>query len=190
MALPGQDQIVTAQKANADAFFAFANTLFEGVEKLAALNLQAAKSNLAEAQGNALKAVECSANPQEWVALQAALVAPLTEKVMAYGRHVFDIASATQGSLAQIAEAQYERHNGRFQAFVEEAGKSAPAGSEAAIAAWKSAIGTTSTLYDTLQKASKQAMQVTESNLEALTTAASKAARRSAEQAAAGTAKR
>jgi hypothetical protein len=33
-------------------------------------------------------------------------------------------------------------------------------------------------------------MQVTESNLEALTTAASKAARRSAEQAAAGTAKR
>lgn len=189
MALPGQDQIVTAQKANADALFAFANTLFEGAEKLAALNLQAAKSNLAEAQGNALKAVECSTNPQEWIALQAALVAPLTEKVMAYGRHVFDIASTTQASLAQIAEAQYERYNGRFQAFVEEAGKSAPAGSEAAIAAWKSAIGTSSTLYDTLQKASKQAMQVTESNLEALTTAASKAARRSAEQAA-GTAKR
>jgi hypothetical protein len=69
------------------------------------------------------------------------------------------------------------------QALVEEAAKNSPAGSEAAIAAWKSAIAATTTLYETLQKTGQQAVQAVESNFDAVTATASKAVRSNADQA-------
>jgi hypothetical protein len=57
----------------------------------------------------------------------------------------------------------------------------APAGSEAGIAAWKSVIELTNTLYETAQKSSQQAVQVANSNFDAAAVAASKAARRASE---------
>jgi hypothetical protein len=69
-----------------------------------------------------------------------------------------------------------------FEALVEDAARNAPAGSEATIAAWKSAITTTSTLVETLQKTGQQAVQLAESNFEAAKAAASTAARRTAGQ--------
>jgi hypothetical protein len=95
---------------------------------------------------------------------------------------VFDIASTTQAEVTQLAQMQYERYNGRVQALVEEAAKNAPAGSEAAIAAWKSAITATTTLYETLQKTGQQAVQVAGSNFDAVTATASKAVRNNPEQ--------
>ncbi|MFM0367670.1 phasin family protein, partial [Paraburkholderia sediminicola] len=82
--------------------------------------------------------------------------------------------------VAQLAQTQYERYNARVQEFIEEASKSAPAGSEAAIAAWKTAISATTTLYESLQKTGQQAVEMAGINLEAVTAPASRAAKRSA----------
>jgi phasin family protein len=183
MALSSPEQAV-AFKAGLDAFFGLTGKVFEGAEKLAALNLQVVRSTLAEAQENMTKAPDTT-DPLGWFALQPGVTGPCAEKSLSYGRQVFDIASSTQAELTQCAQAQYERYNARVQAFVEEAAKNAPAGSEAAIAAWKSAISATAALYETLQKTGQQAVQVAGSNLEAVTATASKAARRGAEQVAA-----
>ncbi|MFM0238371.1 TIGR01841 family phasin [Paraburkholderia phytofirmans] len=180
MALSSPDPAAVV-KANLDAFFGLTGKIFEGAEKLAALNLQAVRSTLAEAQENMTKAPGTT-DPLQWFALQSALTGPFAEKSLSYGRQVFDIASTTQAELTQFAQAQYERHNARVQSFVEEAAKTAPAGSEAAIAAWKSAISATSTLYETLQKTGQQAVQAAESNFNSVAATASKTARR-AEQA-------
>jgi phasin family protein len=176
MALSSPDQ-AAAVKASLDAFFGLTGKVFEGAEKLVALNLQVVRSTLAEAQENMTKAPGTT-DPLQWFALQSGLTGPFAEKSLSYGRQVFDIASATQAELTQFAQAQYERHNARVQAFVEETAKNAPAGSEAAIAAWKSAISATTTLYETLQKTGQQAVQAAESNFNSVTTTASKAARR------------
>lgn len=165
-----------AAKANLDAYFGLAGKVFEGVEKLFALNLQVVKSTLAETQQNMTK-VPGTAEPQQWFALQTGFTGPVAEKSLSYGRQVFDIASATQAEVTQLAQAYYERYNNRVQALVEEAAKNSPAGSEAAIAAWKSAIAATTTLYETLQKTAQQAAQVAESNFDAVTATASKAVR-------------
>jgi phasin family protein len=175
MSLPSQDQFVVAQKANAEVFFGLAGKVLEGVEKLANLNLQATESGLAQTQALAIETVESAGNPEEWIAVQGALFAPLTEKLMSYGINFFDIASTMHSAIVQTAEAQYELCNERIQKLTEEASKCAPAGSAVAIHAWKSAIGATATLSDTLQKASHQAMQVAVSNIEALTAAVTKA---------------
>ncbi|MFM0084421.1 phasin family protein [Paraburkholderia sediminicola] len=176
MPLLSPEQVAAAQKANLDAVFGLSGKAFDGVEKLVALNLQVVRSTLAEAQENLTK-VPGAPEPQQWFALQAGFIGPFAEKSLAYGRQVFDIASTTQAEVTQLAQTQYERYNDRVQALVEEAAKSSPAGSEAAIAAWKSAIAATTTLYETLQKTGQQAVQVAGSNFDAVTATVSKGVR-------------
>ena len=176
------EQVAAEQQDNLDLVFGVAGKIAESMEKLANLNLDVAKAALAEAQETALKA--CSATgPQDWIALQASAAAPTAEKMQSYNRQVYDLFAATQAEIARLAETRYEAYNRRLQSLVEDVAKSAPAGSEAAVAAWKSALNATNTLFETLQKTSRQAMQVAESNLDAVTTVASKTARRAAEQA-------
>jgi phasin family protein len=184
MALSSPEQIAASQKAGLDAFFALTGKVFEGVEKLVALNLQVVRSVLAESQENLTKA-PATTDPQQWFTLQAGFTAPFVEKSLSYGRQLFDIASITQAEVTQVAQSQYERYNAKVQALVDEAAKSAPGGSEAAIAAWKSAISATTTLYESLQKTGQQAVEMAGTNLEAVTASASKAAKRSAAESAA-----
>ncbi|BFG81375.1 phasin family protein [Paraburkholderia terrae] len=183
MALSSPEQIAASQKASLDVFFGLAGKVFEGVEKLVALNLQVVKSTLAESQENLTKAPGIS-DPQQWFTPQAGFTAPFAEKSLSYGRQLFEIVSTTQAEVAQLAQTHYERYNARVQVFIEEAAKSAPAGSEAAIAAWKSAINATTALCESLQKTGQQAVEMTGTNLEAVTASTSRAARRSDESAA------
>ncbi|AXE94679.1 TIGR01841 family phasin [Paraburkholderia terricola] len=183
MVLSSPEQIAASQKAGLDAFFGLTGKVFEGVEKQVALNLQVVKSTLAESRESLSKAPG-TPEPQQWFTLQAGFTAPLAEKSLTYSRQLFDIASTTQAEVAQLAQTQYERYNANLQALIGEAAKSAPAaGSEAAIAAWKSAISATATLCESLQKTGQQAVEMAGTNLEAVTASASKSAKRSAESA-------
>ncbi|TDN58683.1 TIGR01841 family phasin [Paraburkholderia sp. BL10I2N1] len=185
MNLSTPEQIAASQKPSLDTAYGLATNAVVGIERLAELNLKTIQSTLAETQQNALKAFSVK-DPQEWLGLQAAPVAPTAEKVQSYSRQLFEIVSATQGEFAQVVQTQYEAYNRRVQTLVEGVARSAPAGSEAAIAGWKSAIGAAHALVETLQKTSRQAVQVAESTFDAVATAASKTARRTAEQASAG----
>ena len=176
------DQLIAAQKANLETLFGLTTKAFEGVEKLVELNLQVVKSTIAESQENAQRALSVK-DAQELLALQAGLTQPVAEKVLSYGRHLYEIASATQAEFARVAEAQYEEQNRKVQALVENVAKNAPAGSETAVAVIKSAITAANTTYETVHKATKQAVEIAESNFNAAATAATKAAQQAASQA-------
>ncbi|WP_081772062.1 TIGR01841 family phasin [Paraburkholderia nodosa] len=120
----GSDHCCTEGKRR--SVFALAGTVLEGVETLANVNLQATESGLAQTQAIAIKTVESAGNPQEWIALQGGLFAPLTEKRMSYGASLFDIAPTMRSAIMQTAEAHYERCDERMQALTEEAGKHVP----------------------------------------------------------------
>ena len=179
MVLSSPEQIAASQNASLDAFFGLTGKVFEGVEKLVALNLQVVRSTMAESQENLTK-VPGTIDPQQWLTLQAGFTAPFAERSLSYGRQLFDIASTMQAAVAQFAGTQYERYNARVQEFTEEAVKRAPAGSEAAIAAWKTALSATTALNESLHKTSQQAVEMAGTNLEAVTVSASKVAKRSA----------
>ncbi|WP_424103719.1 hypothetical protein [Paraburkholderia sp.] len=87
-----------------------------------------------------------------------------------------EIASSAQAELLQLAQARYEEHNRRVQKLVDDVTKSAPAGSEAMIAAWKSAITSSATLSESLQRTAQQSAGIAESSLKALTEGAAKVA--------------
>jgi phasin family protein len=183
MSLLTPEQFAALQKANLEALFGLSNKAFEGIEKLIELNLQVVKSTLAESQENAQRALSVK-DPQELLSLQASLTQPVAEKILSYGRHVYEITSAMQAELTKVAETQYEEQNRKVQALVENVAKNAPAGSETAVAVMKSAITAANTTYETVHKATRQAVEIAESNFNAAATAATKAAQQAASQAA------
>lgn len=174
------DQIVSAQKAQLAALFDLSNQAMSSIEKLAELNLQAAKANMSEgaSQAQALLNVK---DIQELVALQSSFLQPLAEKAAAYSRHVYEITSGVGGQVAKMAEAQAADAQKQFVAAIETAVKNAPQGSETAVAAVKNAISTASNAMESLQKAAKQATEQAEANFKAMTgtafTAAGKASK-------------
>ena len=182
MTLFTPEQFAAANKAQFDTLFGLTNKAFEGFEKLIALNLQVVKSTLAEGQENVQRALSVK-DAQELLALQASLAHPVAEKALSYGRHLYEITSSTQAEFARVAEAQYEEQNRKVQTLVENVAKNAPAGSETAVAVMKSAITAANTTYETIHKASKQAVEIAESNFNAAATAATKAASQATAQA-------
>lgn len=148
-------QWTAAQQSSLETFFGLTNKAFEGIEKLVALNLQVAKTALAENQAIVNKAVS-SSNPGELFALQASLSQPTAEKVVAYGRHVHEILSGVQTDMTALATAQGQQLQLDAQGFAESLKKNAPSGSESAIAAWNSLFSAANATYESANKAAKQ----------------------------------
>ncbi|MEX3582159.1 MAG: phasin family protein [Burkholderia sp.] len=175
MSLLTPEQVTAAQKANLESLFGLTSKTFESVEKLIELNVQVVKSALAESQQNLQRALSVK-DSQELLALQASFPQPLAEKALAYGRHLYGIASSTQAEFTKVVESQYEEQNRKVQALVDNVAKNAPAGSETAVATLKSAINAANTTYETVQKATKQAVEIAESNFNAAAAMATQAA--------------
>lgn len=177
------EQFSNATKANFEAQFAIFSTLtnkaFEGVEKFVDLNLTAAKASLEETSTTA-KQLLSAKDPQEFFSLATAQAQPSAEKTIAYGRHLATIATSTGAEFSKAAETQIAETNRKVISLVDEVSKNAPAGTENAVALFKSAIGNATAGYEQFTKTAKQAAETLESNLSAavnqFTTAAAKAA--------------
>src|SRR5260370_2707662 len=66
------------------------------------------------------------------------------EKAQSYWRHVYEIISGTQTEFAALVEAKFKQRQNDARAFIDSLAKGAPAGSETAVAAWKTFITTAS----------------------------------------------
>jgi phasin family protein len=175
------EQILAAHKANVETLFGLTTKAFEGVEKLVELNVTASKAALTEAAGTA-QAVLSVKDAQELLALQASLFQPLAEKTAAYIRHLYDIASGTGAEFGKAFEAQATDAQKKFMAVVDNAAKNAPAGSETAVAVFKSAVAAGTNALESVQKAVKQATDVAEANFNAVANTAVNAAKTTAKK--------
>ncbi|MCI1191231.1 TIGR01841 family phasin [Calidifontimicrobium sp. SYSU G02091] len=168
------EQLMAAHKANVETLFDLTNKAFEGVEKLVELNMQVAKTALAET-ADTTKAVLSVKDAQELLALQAGMLQPSAEKAAAYSRHVYDIFAATNAEVTKVAEEQMADAQKKFMAMVDTMVKNAPAGTENAVALVKSAVAAANNAYESVHKAAKQAAEVAEANFQAVTSTAVKA---------------
>ena len=169
------DQFVAAQKAQLETLFGLTAKAFEGVEKLVELNLQVAKTSLAEAAETSTAMLSIK-DAQELLNLQASLLQPAAEKAASYSRHVYDIVAGTQAEVTKAAEATLADGQKKVLSLVDTAVKNAPAGSESAVALMKSAVSAANNAFESAQKAAKQATEVAEANFTAMTNTAVKAA--------------
>jgi hypothetical protein len=103
------------------------------------------------------------------------LAQPAVEKAVAYSRSVYEIATQTQEELSKVVEGQFSEMNKNVATALDKAAKNAPAGSDVAVAAVKSAIAAANSAYDSMTKAAKQVAEIAEANVAAATTATVKA---------------
>lgn len=157
------EQIAASNKANIETLLGLTAKAFAGVEKLVELNMNASKAALSEA-GEHAKAVLSVKDAQELLALQSSLFQPLAEKTASYSRHLYEIASSSSAELGKAFEGQAADAQKKFASLVEGAANNAPAGSETAVAVFKSAVAAANNAYESVQKAVKQATDVAEAN--------------------------
>ena len=113
---------------------------------------------------------------QSLISLQKQMATPSIEQGMAYSRNVIAIAADTKGKIAKEVEVKVADTNAKVSGLVEKALQSAPAGSEVAVAAVKTAMKTANEAYEGINKAAKQAADVAEASVAAVTEATMKAA--------------
>lgn len=173
------DQISTASKAGVEMWLGIANTQFAAMERLSALNIGAAKAAFEASMGQT-RALLGAKDPQELVNLNAAAAQPSLENAIAYSRSVYELATQTQGEMNKIIESQASEFSRNMSGFLDKVSKNAPAGSDVAVAAVKSALAAANSAYDSMTKVAKQASEIAEANFAAASSAAKEARKKAA----------
>jgi phasin family protein len=150
------EHLMQLGKSSIEAALSVANITLQSTERLLDLNLKTAKAALDESLRNA-KALTEAKNVQELVALQSSAAQPGIDKALAYSRGVYEVASQAQSELAKLVEARRAQVNEELIAALDRAAKTAPAGSEPAFAAFKSALVMANGAYDTFARLARQA---------------------------------
>jgi phasin family protein len=172
------EQFAAANKAAVDSLLSVANTALASAERIATLNLETARSVLEDSVSNT-KALLGAKDVKEAITIQASLTQPSVEKAVAYGKSVYEISAQTQEQLAKMVEAQFGDFQKSVAGMLEKAAKSAPAGSDVAVAAVQSAIAAANSAFDNMRKAAQQVTEMTQSNIAAATSATAKAVKKS-----------
>ncbi|MBC8006460.1 MAG: phasin family protein [Prolixibacteraceae bacterium] len=160
------EQASAVGKAQFDATARFATIASEGVEKLLDLQFKNAKVAFDEAV-NGFKAFTELKDVSQVAAWAGSSFQPNLDKVTAYAKSFYDVASSTQNEIGALLEEQVTEFNKNVSVALDAAFKSAPAGSESAVAAAKSVIDVANSVYDTISKATKQLSTLTETNIAA-----------------------
>lgn len=168
------EQFAAANKTTVDSLLSLANTALASAERIAALNLNTARSVL-EDSVSGTKALLGAKDVQEALSIQASLTQPSVEKAVAYSRSVYEISAQSQEELSRLIEAQFGDFQKTVAGLLDKAAKSAPAGSDVAVAAVKSAIAAANSAFDNINKAAKQVAEIAEANVAAATNATVKA---------------
>ena len=163
------EKIAAAAKTNVEASLssasAFVATVFTAVERVSTLHLATARTAFDESVAFS-KAVLAAKDPQAIAAMNLAALTPSVEKSIAYGRSLSVIGADTKEELTKLVEAEAAVLGKNFDASLEELFKNAPAGSEAAVKAVKTALANASNAYEGATKAVKQVAAAAQANVE------------------------
>lgn len=160
------EQLIAINKANVNTALRFAGVTLAGAERLLDLQFKAAKamfSNTAE-QATVLANAKDFA---EFAAIRGNLAQPTLEKATAYARSVYDVTVETQTRIGQLVEERTAEFNQQVVSSLDQFAKSAPAGSEVAIAGFKSTIAAVNSAYDNFTRAARQFAELSQTGIEA-----------------------
>lgn len=169
------EQIIAAHKANVDAFVNAANCAFAGAERLTALNIDTSRK-LFETFVSGTQSALNAKDPQDLSKVQSTLAQPFVDSIVAYNRSVLEISGQSREELTKLVESQLADANSNLNSALDKAVESAPAGSDVAVAAVKSAVAAANSAYDTAYKAAKQMSDMAEANLSSAAESTAKAA--------------
>jgi phasin family protein len=160
------EQLIALNKAGMEVAGRIASIAFQSTKKLIELQMTSAKAALAES-ATSVRALATVKDPQELASLRDRVLQPSMEKATAYAREIYGVAAAAQNELGKMVESQVAEFNKSVVTALDKAAKSAPAGSEFAVAAMRSAVAGANVAYDNMSKLSRQFADITEANVAA-----------------------
>jgi phasin family protein len=168
------EQLANNQRKISEAWLTIVNQNFALGEKLTNMTLEMLRGNM-ERFAQQSQTLMAQKEPQAaWQEMQKFLSSNL-EELMNQQRKVAELLKQHRNELSKVAEEQINAINKEIAELLDNLAKSAPAGSEVAINAAKSALAATSAAYENIQKAFQQVNEIVEANLTAATNAATKA---------------
>ncbi len=165
------DQIPASGKNGFETLRAFADTAFVGAERLGALNLNVTRTILEDgiANGRALFGIS---DIRELVDLQLSQAQPAADKSVKYARSVYEIASQTQREISTLIEDRFRAFNNDLSTAFDKATRNAPAASDVAVTAVKSALAAANSAFESASKAARDVAALADDNVVAATSAA------------------
>jgi phasin family protein len=160
------EQFAEINKAGYDNAVKLASLSLDKAERLAKLNLQAAKVALENSVYTA-NAVAGIKDVQEFAAVRAKLTEAGVQNALGYSRGVYQIASEAQADFSALAEEAWAAYTKGFAVWVDNATKNAPAGSDVAVTALKSTVAATTAAFDQFSRATKQVVSFADASVRA-----------------------
>jgi phasin family protein len=154
------EQMTAANKETVATTMALAGIAATTAEKVMDLNIGVIKTAIAAATENG-KAIADAKDAQSLSAIQTQWAQPSLESITAYMKDSYDILTESQADVTKIVEARMADANKAIVSTLDQAEKNAPAGSDVAVAAMKSAVAAANQAYDAFAKAGKQVQEVT-----------------------------
>jgi len=171
---PDSNRIAEIHKQSINTFGALTRAVIDATEKLAQLNLSTGRALLNDATVAAQR-VSGIKDAQELATAVTQSGQPSFDRVGGYARQVYDIVGGVGAEWTKAVEAGVEAGKRQFADVVDTVAKNAPAGSESAVAWFKSAAATAESAFDAMNRAAKQNFEATQSSIAAATSANSAA---------------
>ena len=140
----------------------------DSAERLLALQLGFAKTALGDATRTA-RAASATQDVQQLLALRSKAAEAAMSQWLEYSRGLYEVASDAQAELSKLAEERMAEVQRSLTDNVEQAARSAPAGSDVAVAAMKSSLAAATAAFDSFTKAARHAASFTDASVKAAT---------------------
>jgi len=159
------EHLAAWNQAAYEATMSYARASLASAEQLLRLNLETARATLEQAT-RATRDLMSVSDPQQFMSLRTKLAQDNMQQAATYAQSVYAIVSQTQAQLAKLFEEQVARTSKDMAAGAETLGKAGPGG-ELQSAALKSTLAATSAMMESLNQATRQFAELSETTMKA-----------------------
>ena len=171
MSNPEIEQMSVAQKASTEVLMTLMRTSFEGMQRLAELNMAAARETFSSNVATVTK-LAASKDVGDLARANQELARP--ERMMEYWRNVYDLVSAMQKDVSTVMQANYTQLTRSAASAIEQKKSSAVDGSDVIASVMKNMLEQTNKAFDNLTTVASQMTNLANANIQAATTATAK----------------
>jgi len=171
MSNPEIEQMSVAQKAGAEVLMTLMRTSFEGMQRLAELNMAAARETFSSNVATVTK-LAASKDVGDMARANQELARP--ERMLEYWRSVYDLVSAMQKDVSAVMQANYTQLTRTAASAIEQKKSSAVDGSDVIAGVMKNMLEQTNKAFDNMTAVANQMTSMANANIQAATTATAK----------------
>jgi phasin protein len=162
------DHLAGIGQAQLDTVLRIAEFNVDTLAKLATIQVGWGKEVYGDVVGT-LRSTAATRDGAGFAAASSAAWQPVWERNAHHAKNVWNVLSSAQGELLGIVDQQVAEFNRQVVIALDAAAKSAPAGSEGALNAVKSAIHATNSVYEAAVQVTRQASNAANAGLSSLT---------------------